>query len=124
MRLVATKAHRPDQLLDELNAVPSLGPLGGGARTSLLSHGDRIQVEFPDGVATGVVQAVIDAHVPQPPPPSPSYGGDGTPRDQLADAVAQLRQYLGVATPTQTQLQSALRLLIRLVLYLAQRVIQ
>jgi hypothetical protein len=39
---------------------------------------------------------------------------------QLADVVSQLRQFLGLATPTNVQVVSALKLLIRVVLLLVR----
>jgi hypothetical protein len=60
---------------------------------------------------------------PPPPPPTPDYGAD-VPDDyqtQLANAVNQLRQYLGVASPSQAQSTAALKLLIRVVLFIAKR---
>lgn len=66
-------------------------------------------------------QAVVDAHVPTPPPGLPDYGTDDTPRDQLADTVTQLRQYLAVASPTNAQTIAAFKLLVRVVLYILRR---
>jgi hypothetical protein len=62
--------------------------------------------------------AVLAAHVP---PPAPDYGDDDAPQDQLAEAVAKLRAYLGLPAPTAAQTMGALKLLIRVVLFVVKR---
>lgn len=67
--------------------------------------------------------AGLEAHTPPPPPIPPDYGGDA-PDDypsRAADAVTRLRAYLGASSPTGAQTVAALKVLIRLVLYLARR---
>jgi hypothetical protein len=63
------------------------------------------------------------ADPPTPPPPAIDYGTDVPPRDALVDTVAQLHQFLGQATPTNAQVIGALKLLIRMVLFLSQRLV-
>lgn len=62
--------------------------------------------------------AVVDAHIAPPPPPSPDYGNDDSPRAQLADQVSSLRQYLALATPTNAQTISAFKIIIHIVLFI------
>lgn len=72
-------------------------------------------IEPPPGA-----QAVVDAHVPPPIPPVPDFGAD-LPQDyqqQLANAVQNLRQYLGLASPTLAQSVTAIKLLIRVAFFL------
>lgn len=72
----------------------------------------------PDG--TVVVPPVL----PFPTPIVPDYGTDATPdRTQLVQAVTALRQYLNVASPTAAQSAQALKLLIRVVLFLCKQLI-
>lgn len=68
---------------------------------------------------TGDPRATLPA-----PPNQPNFGNDTTDPSGsgIADAVQSLRQYLAIATPTTAQNTSALKLLIRLVLYLIRRV--
>lgn len=68
-------------------------------------------------------QAIVEAHTPPPPPIPPNYGDDA-PDDypsRAADAVTSLRAYLGASSPTGAQTVGALKVLIRLVLFLARR---
>lgn len=72
-------------------------------------------------------QAVVDAHVPPPEFVAPDYGDEplaAVEGDRLAQAVQQLRTYLGTTSPTQAQTVAAVKLTIRVVLVLARRVIQ
>lgn len=67
--------------------------------------------------------AVVAAHAVPAAPDAPDFGGD-LPADfdrQLAAAVATLRQYLGVATPSAGQSAAALKLVIRVLFLLVRR---
>jgi hypothetical protein len=66
--------------------------------------------------------AVLAAHTPPPIPAAPDFGNDAAPTDQVADAVTQLRAYLGVANPTAAQSAAALKLVIRGLLFILRRV--
>lgn len=119
MRLFG-KVVKLEQLRDEMVTaglvVRGLSKIGDDI---LIANGAGELIEPQAGT-----QAVITAHVPAPDPAAPDYGTDDTKRDQLADAVTQLRQYLGVASPTQAQSTVALKLLIRVVLGLCRVVIR
>jgi hypothetical protein len=60
------------------------------------------------------------ADTPPPPDRPIDYGTDASTRDGVVDAVVQLRQFLGLTTPTNAQVIGALKLLIRMVLFLAK----
>jgi hypothetical protein len=65
-----------------------------------------------------------DAADPLPtPPPTPDFGDEIPPNyeEQLASAVTNLRAYLGLSSPTAGQTVAALKLLIRVVLFLVHR---
>lgn len=105
------------QLATEMTAagIPNrgLGTLGDDLHTYTVGGS---LVDVPAGAA-----AVISAHVPPPPPIPLDYGSDSPPRPQLNDVVTQLRQYLQVANPTAAQSATALKLVIRVVLFTLQR---
>lgn len=63
--------------------------------------------------------------IPLPPDPTPiDYGTDITPdRGSLVTAVGLLRAYLALASPTQVQTTTAVKLLIRVVFFVLQRFI-
>lgn len=61
------------------------------------------------------------ADPPPTPPPPVDYGTDDTARDQLPDAVTTLRTYLGLASPTAAQSGAALKIVIRVVLFMLRR---
>lgn len=68
-----TKVVKAAQLLDELNTVPTLAPVGVGmarqARVLLaINDAGTIAIDVPDDVAKSVVDEVVAAHVPQPDP--------------------------------------------------------
>jgi hypothetical protein len=63
-----------------------------------------------------------DPAVPPPAPVVPDAGGDDTPREQLVDAVTNLRAYLALASPTNTQTINAFKLLVRVVLGVLRRI--
>lgn len=91
----------------------------GGDELVTIDSAGHTDPNLPPGIAT-----VVANHVPPAPPAQPNYSGDGTARDQLPDAVTNLRAYLGVATPTLGQTAAALKLLIRVVLFIARSTIQ
>jgi hypothetical protein len=107
------------QLLAELNAagIPASGLIQN--QDDLLTNdvGGQ-QIDLPAAAAP-----VIAAHVPTPPLVI-DYGTDA-PADyaatQLQIAVTNLRQYLQAASPTQAATVAALKLTIRVVLFLARR---
>jgi hypothetical protein len=72
------------------------------------------QVEPPQSAAV-----VLANHVP---PLLTDYGADAPPRDQVAAAVANIRQYLALSAPTNPQVIAEVRLLSRCVLYLLQQI--
>lgn len=77
--------------------------------------------KFVDG--KGVI-TVVAPPPPPPPPPIPDYGDDATPdQAQLVAAVVALRQYLQQASPTAPQSAAALKMLIRVVLFVAKRLV-
>jgi hypothetical protein len=80
--------------------------------------GNRDYQEYLRWIAAG--NQPLPADPPSPTPPSPVYGSDASDMGQLADVVSQLRQFLGLATPTNVQVVSALKLLIRVVLLLVR----
>jgi hypothetical protein len=88
---------------------------------------ERLGDDLNTYTATGVIaplqgaqaQAVLDVHVPVPPT---DYGTDAPPRDQVAAAVANIRQYLALSAPTNPQVIAEVRLLSRCVLYLLQQI--
>lgn len=74
----------------------------------------------PLDVTGATAQSVLAAHVP----PAPiDYGTDAQPPDQLTTAVANLRAYIGLATPTAAQTTAAVRLLCRIALFLLRRLL-
>lgn len=75
------------------------------------------------GVDVAALQAVIAAHVPIPPPEKIDLGADvaDDQGDRMAEAVTTLRAYLNAASPTAAQSAAALKLLIRVVLFLLKR---
>lgn len=83
--------------------------------------GSRFWQEYQDWLALGNTPDPADQ--PPPPPPPIDYGTDAATRDNVVDGVVQLRQYLGVASPTLAQSVAALKLLIRAVLLIGQRVL-
>ena len=65
------KAHRLDQLGEELGALPELAPTvdSDGERNAVFLVEGRerdhfIRVSFPDGIDPSVIDAVVNAHVP------------------------------------------------------------
>lgn len=68
---------------------------------------------------------VVAAHLPPPPPAVPDYGSDlQAPREfaeQAAVAVANLRAYLALPTPTGAQTTAAVKLLCRIAIYLIRQ---
>jgi hypothetical protein len=84
------------------------------------------RIRARDFINAATLQAVCDAHDPtleavDIPPPPPNYGNEETPRAQLAEAVTTLRTYLALDTPTAAQSAGALKLLIRIVLFVLKR---
>lgn len=121
--------NRPNllsKLHDELlAAVPSIRPVNGTPVMAVSGDDTHVYLTIPDNADNVAVTAVVNAHDPTPPPVPRAidYGGDQSTRDQAVDAVVQLRQYLGVASPTLAQSTSALKVLIRMVLFLATKVV-
>lgn len=103
------------QLRAELNAagisITALGITGDDLHTY---DANGAAQDLPAGAAT-----VVAAHVP----PAPiDFGSDASSdRQAVVDAVASLRQYLGAASPNQAQTIAALKLLIRVVLFVLKR---
>lgn len=123
MRL--TKAVVLDQLESELMAA---GVAIHGLGTSGLLQDDNAEIYTYDaGGAVADLPAeagpVIAAHVVPVPPTPPDFGTDA-PADysfQLANAVDNLRQYLQASSPTQAATVAALKLTIRVLLYVLRR---
>lgn len=90
-------------------SVPALGQSGDVLHTY---DGAGSIIDVPPGM-----QAVVDAHVPAPLPSPVNYGTDDTPREQVADAVTSLRNYLSLATPTNAQTIAVIKLIIRVLLF-------
>lgn len=91
------------------------------ADTSVNVHTYTARGEVVDLPTTA--RAVVDAHQPPDAPTPPDYGNDA-PADfdrQAAAAVANLRAYLALTSPTGAQTIAALKLVIRVVLFLARR---
>lgn len=90
-------------------------------------NGDDLHTYDANGAAVALpsaAEAVIRAHVPPPPFVAPQFDDDDDADargNQLAQAVASLRQYRAADAPTQAQTVAALKLTIRLVLLLARR---
>ena len=105
-----------NQLHAELTAagviVPALGTMGDNLHTYTAQG---LVIDVPPGA-----QAVVNAHVPPPIPPSVDYGTDlpTNYRQTLAGAVTQLRAYLALESPTGPQTVGAVKLLVRVVLFL------
>lgn len=113
MRLNGKRVDLPQLQSELLTAGVSVRGLG--------TQGDDLHTYNGGGTIVDVpasAQAVVDAHIPPPIPPPADYGTDLTPRAQIADAITQLRTYLGVAAPTAAQSATALKLLIRVVLFM------
>lgn len=104
------------QLTSELTAagVPNRGLTSVGDNLYTLTSGGSF-LDLPPAA-----QAVLDAHVPPPIPATPDFGADLPPdyEQQLANGVGQLRQYLGLASPTLAQSTTAIKLLIRVAFFI------
>lgn len=76
--------------------------------------------ELPAGAA-----AVVAAHVPPPLPTSPNYGADlmtdEQAQAQAATLVQNLRQYIGLASPTLAQTNQATQALSKIAIYLIRQ---
>lgn len=79
-------------------------------------QGDGTIVDLPPGA-----QAIINAHVSPPVIPMPDFGSDGTPLDQVAAAVQNLRAYIALGAPTQAQTVAVVKLLCRCALFLLKQ---
>lgn len=87
--------------------------------------GDDLHTYTATGEPTDLPAAaapVVTAHTPPPIPPTPDYGTDAQPSDQIATAVTNLRNYLALATPTAAQTAAVIRLLCRVALFVLRRV--
>lgn len=75
------------------------------------------------GVDVAALQAVIAAHVPIPPPPKIDLGTDvaGDQGDRMAEAATFLRGYLNDPSPTAAKDRAALKVLIRVVLFVLKQ---
>lgn len=93
------------------------GPTGNATLIAVDSGG--ASVELPPAA-----QPVVDAHVAPDPPAPLDFGSDDSQRGQLNDAVAQLRQYLGIANPTAAQSSAALKLVIHVLFFVMKQTIR
>jgi hypothetical protein len=115
------------QLSDEIAAAGILIPNGLGAY-GIDENDSIVVVHTYDAVGTIIdlppeAGPILLAHIP-PTPPAKIDTGTDVPPDQyekLAEAVVTLRNYLQVATPTAAQSAGALKLLIRIVLFVLKR---
>lgn len=96
-----------------------LSPGGDDSRVNVHTYGaGGAIVDLPSPA-----QAVLDAHVPPPPPQKIDIGTE-VPSDQeerLANAVDGLRTFLATPTPTNAATLAALKATIRIVLFLLKR---
>lgn len=107
--LTYTKPHHARKLHAELlAALPALRPVPGPggfdyAVFELSSRGDTVTLSVPDGTDEAAVAAVVNAHTPAAPPPTP----DEADTDEIRQALA------GNGNLTNTQVKKALRLLFK-----------
>lgn len=80
--------------------------------------GNRDYTEYTSWSITNVTDP---ADTLAPVTPVPDYGADDTPREQLVQAVSDLRTYLALASPTNAQTITAFKLLVRVVLFMLRR---
>jgi hypothetical protein len=132
------RAANWNRLAAEIAAIPGalrpsdpLNPFAPLSRYSLVQDtnaGDiviNVDEDAPAGLGASIT-AVVAVHDATPDPiiPVPDYGNDATPdQTQLVQAVATLRQYLAIASPTAPQTTAAFKLLIRVVLFILKRTI-
>ena len=132
-QIITVEAMHFDRMHAELRAaIPALVQ-DGTVRYSLNRMKDGTYfIRLAEDIDQRQVAAVIAAHDPTPdatptPPdatPTPPDFGDDAPDDyraRAADAVVSLRAYLRASSPTGAQTVAALKVLIRLVLFLARR---
>lgn len=108
-----------DLLTADLTAA---GHLPEGRGLSML--GEELQTSDDEGAPmelSPAAQAFVLGWSPPEPPEPPDFGEEAQPDDQLADAVAQLRAYLALASPTAAQSTAALKLAIRGLFLLLRR---
>ena len=125
-QIITVEAMHFDRMHAELRAaIPALVQ-DGRVRYSLNRMKDGTYfIRLAEDIDQRQVAAVIAAHDPTPDAtPTPPDFGDDAPNDypaRAADAVTSLRAYLVAASPTGAQTVGALKILIRLVLFLARR---
>jgi hypothetical protein len=128
-RLELARRHERRQLLAELLAAfpqlaPTTGPDGQPEATFTFSHdGEQIVLDLPDAVDPAAVEALLLAHVPAPPPDPIDYGADAPEPDleQARQVVGQLRAFLALDAPTAAQVVGALKLTIRVLLWMLRQ---
>jgi hypothetical protein len=127
------------RLLAELHAIPGTAvaiehpQFPDGTSRSLISaavdvDGGGVTIDCDDDMdpsALTAISTVVAAHdgTPDKIPPTPDFGDD-VPDNyafQLAQAVTNLRTYLNTASPTNAATVGALKLTIRVILYIARR---
>lgn len=131
MKRISYPSGNPIKLVDELAAVPSLAPivLENGWKEARFQIGsdDRggVWLIVPDDADDAAIAAVLAAHDPTPAPvPALPDFGDEIPPDilfQLAPRVQQARAFLANPSPNNAAVVLALKLTIRLVLWLVAR---
>lgn len=126
-RLSYQKTVNPRRLYTELVQIPGLAPVNQVASFTLLAGVNETVLHVPDNINEVQVAGVIQAHdgTPDPGITEPDFGNDPVTHTgtQLADAVTNLRAYLGLASPTNAQTIAAFKLLIRVVLFLVRRLV-
>lgn len=118
-------AQLEQELLASGVAVNGLTTFGSDPATDfeIGTYGDGGTVtDLPAGAA-----AVIAAHTPPPPPAIPDYDGDLMSDEQIrqeaAQAVANLRAYRALASPTAAQRKAFEDLIARIQLYMIRRML-
>lgn len=135
-RLIFERPHNLRRIAEALRAQPGLAPepdpelidpLTGqpGAlvsRVLVSGDGTTLVVQVPDEYDEALLDPLLDAHDPTPDPVARKVdlGADvaADQGDRMADAATTLRAYLNLASPTGAQTVAALKLLIRVVLYI------
>jgi hypothetical protein len=135
-RLVFEHPHNLRRLAAELATKPGLEPVADPnlidpltgqpgaltARVLVAGDGSSVAIHVPDDYDETQLDAILAAHDPTPDPVVQKIDlGSDVPADQgdrMAEAATALKAYLRVQSPTAAQSAAALKVLIRVVLYL------